>query len=145
MDGSLDDPLARMHRWEALRQKLAVSRGEHLEPVVGEVVDALEEIVHRRAPVAVTVIVEDDRVRAGVRLAWRDERLVVSRVDPAQLRGEPDDAPVERTRRVNGAAAPAASPAAPDPGASPDTAARLAELIRRDPSLLEQPDPWDRG
>src|SRR5690348_1786458 len=130
MDGGLDDPLARMHRWEALRQKLAVSRGTRLEPVVDEVVDALAELVRRHGGLTLTVVVEDARAQAAVRLAWEDGRLVVNRVDPSAV-AEPAEAE-----------APAGSAGGSTP--SPDTAARLAELIRRDPWVLEDRNPWDR-
>jgi hypothetical protein len=144
MDGSLDDPLARMHRWEALRQKLAVRRGTRLEPVVEEVVEALTELVRRRG-VTVTVIVEDAQAQAGVRLAGQDGRVAVGRIDPSEPAEAGPDAGdhagnhgPDQAGNHGGTRAGGAPP-------SSDTAARLAELIRRDPWLLDDRDRWDRG
>ena len=47
MDGGLDDPLVRMHRWDALRQRLANSTAGRLDPVVDEAVEALIAVLQR--------------------------------------------------------------------------------------------------
>jgi hypothetical protein len=133
MDGALDDPLARLHRWEALRQKLAVSRGTRLDPVVDEVVAALGEVVQRNSAVSLTVVVEDAQAEAGVRLAWNSGRVTATRIDLSTEPEPADTAATDRPPRTNGAGPPPSN----------HIAAQLAELIRRDPSLLEDLD--DRG
>src|SRR5437773_293899 len=122
-----------MHRWEALRQKLADRRGTRLEPVLDEVTEALAEVLRRHSSVAMTVIVEDPQAQVAVRLAWFGGRLTVNRIDPPV---ESEAAGADLPSPVNGA-----NPAPPPP----DIAARLAELIRRDPSLLEDLDDRDDG
>jgi hypothetical protein len=88
MSGGLDDALARMDRWEALRQRLAGSEGDRGEPVVDEVLEAIGTVLRRHGPRTVTVAVEGpDRVTTA-RLDWRDGHLTVERVtggpgDPA--------------------------------------------------------------
>src|SRR5712691_5543926 len=58
MDGGLDDPLVRMHRWDALRQRLANSTAGRLDPVVDEVVEAVAAVLQRNGPLTVTVTVD---------------------------------------------------------------------------------------
>ncbi len=126
MDGGLDDPLVRMHRWDALRQRLASSAAGRLEPVVDEVIEAIATVLHRHGQVEVTVTVENAEARMTAQLGWREGQLVASRSEPQ----------------------PQPQPQPPPPGPVPnriaetsdETAARLAELIRRDPSLLDGRD-----
>ena len=121
MDGGLDDPLVRMHRWDALRQRLANSAAGRLGSVVDEVVEAIATVLHRHGPVTVSVTVEGGEAQVTAELSWQDGELVVARSEP---------------HRVPAAAAPHAEET------SEETAARLAELIRRDPSLLDGRDNW---
>jgi hypothetical protein len=122
MDGGLDDPLVRMHRWDALRQRLANSTAGRLEPVVDEVVEAIAAILQRHGPLTVTVTVEGAETRASAQLGWHDGRLTVARSEPHSTANEPGSAPPAET--------------------SEETAARLADLIRRDPSLLDGRERW---
>jgi hypothetical protein len=121
MDGGLDDPLVRMHRWDALRQRLANSAAGRMGPVVDEVVEAIATVLHRHGPLTVSVTVEGAEAQVTAQLSWRDGQLVVTRSEP---------------HAVPGAAALRAGET------SEETAARLAELIRRDPSLLEGRENW---
>src|SRR5438034_11507276 len=121
MDGGLDDPLVRMHRWEALRQRLANSAAGRLGPVVDDVVEAIATVLHRHGPVTGSFTVEGSEAQVTAQLWWQDGELVVVRSEP---------------RAVPGAAATRAGES------SEETAARLAELIRRDPSLLDGRDNW---
>lgn len=128
MDGGLDDPLVRMHRWEALRQRLANSTAGRLEPVVDEVVEAIAAVLQRHGPLTVTVTVEGAESRASAQLGWYDGRLTVARSEA--------HATVPEAISVEPAAAP-------PPETSEETAARLADLIRRDPSLLDGRERWN--
>jgi hypothetical protein len=121
MDGGLDDPLVRMHRWDALRQRLAHSTAGRLDPVVDEAVEALIAILQRHPSLTFTVTVEGNEARASARLGWQDGRLVLTRSDA--------QATVDATE--------------PHEETSAETAARLAELIRRDPSLLDGRERWN--
>jgi hypothetical protein len=125
MDGGLDDPLVRMHRWDALRQRLANSAAGRLGPVVDEVIEAVATVLHRHAPVTVTLIVEGSEARTTAQLAWHEGQLVVARTEPQPL-------------AASGTGAGAGQPAE----TSEETAARLADLIRQDPSLLDGRDQW---
>ena len=147
MDGGLDDPLMRMHRWEALRQRLASSAAGRLGPVVDEVVEAIATVLHRHAPVTVTVTVEGAETSASVQLLWQNGQLMVVRHEPSapQAANGPAARPAATGPAVRPAAngpAAATGPAVRTGESSEETAARLAELIRRDPSLLEGRDDW---
>ena len=120
MDGGLDDPLVRMHRWDALRQRLAHSTAGRLDPVVDEAVEALIAILQRHPSLTFTLTVEGNEARASAQLSWQDGRLALTRSDAQATVGatEPQET-------------------------SAETAARLAELIRRDPSLLDGRERWN--
>jgi hypothetical protein len=104
---SLDEGLERMRRWEALRRRMAgPGRGE---PVVEELIEAIGAVLHRHGEVTVTLSVEGTAEPVTLRLHWQDGHLqVASEVSPAE----------------------------PVPETPEQTAARLAELIRQDPSVL---------
>ena len=120
MDGGLDVPLVRMYRWDALRQRLANTAAGRLGPVADEVVEAIASVLYRHGPVTVTVTVQSVEARTTAELRWQDGQLVVARSEPQPASGT-----------------------ATGPGeTSEETAARLAELIRRDPSLLDGRDHW---
>ena len=138
MDVGLDDPLMRMHRWEAHRQRLASSAAGRLGPVVDVVVEAIATVLHRHAPVTVTVTVEGAETSASVQLLWQNGQLMVVRHEPSAPQAA--NGPAVRPA-ANGPAA-ATGPAVRTGESSEETAARLAELIRRDPSLLEGRDDW---
>jgi hypothetical protein len=142
MDGGLDDPLVRMHRWDALRQRLANSAAGRLGPVVDEVVEAIATVLYRHGPVTVTVTVEGIEARTTVQLGWQDGQLMVTRHEgpqPAASR-PPANGPPANGPPANGP--PANGPPVQPGESSEEIAARLAELIRRDPSLLEGRDNW---
>jgi hypothetical protein len=121
MDGGLDDPLVRMHRWDALRQRLANSSAGRLEPVVDEVVEAIAAVLQRHGPLTVTVTVEGTEARSSAQLGWHDGRLTVARSEAPPVSGNGPE---------------------PLPETSEETASRLADLIRRDPSLLDGRERW---
>ncbi|OLB80825.1 MAG: hypothetical protein AUI14_05345 [Actinobacteria bacterium 13_2_20CM_2_71_6] len=118
MGGGLDDALARMARWDALRQRLANAAAGRVEPAVNEVIEAIGAVLQRHGPLTVTVSVEGVETVTTAQLVWRDGQLTVARSEP---------------QAVPEAARPPAE-------TSDQTAARLAELIRRDPSLLDGRD-----
>ncbi|MEW2380934.1 hypothetical protein AB0873_02385 [Micromonospora sp. NPDC047707] len=97
---------------------------------VEEVAEAVRRIVARHPDLAVTLRVEHGGAAYPLRVAWSDGNVTVGAEPavepppawPLSARTEPD--------RSSGAA-----------GVRPDPAARLAELIRRDPSLLTDLDP----
>jgi hypothetical protein len=140
MDGGLDDPLVRMHRWDALRQRLANSTAGRLEPVVDEVIEAIAAVLQRHGTLTVTVTVEGAETRVSAQLGWHDGRLTVARSEPESTAGGNGTAAVTATAAVTGIAAVTAT--APPVETSEQTAARLAELIRRDPSLLDGRERW---
>jgi hypothetical protein len=101
---------------------------------IGEVVEAVRRIVERHPALSVTVYGEEGEVSAEIRIARR-EGVVEATVVAAE-------GPLSTTTPV-----PAPRPALPGPPAwplstdgTPGAAARLAELIRQDPSLLAGPE-----
>ncbi|MEV7330802.1 hypothetical protein [Micromonospora sp. NPDC093244] len=100
---------------------------------VEEVAEAVRQIVGANPGLAVTVRVEHAGRTYPLRVSWDGPDVTVGPELPA--------APVEPPPAwpLSGRTVPAWAPG-PD-GLSPDPAARLAELIRRDPSLLDELDP----
>lgn len=102
MSGGLDEALARMARWDELRQRVGNDRRPSSDPrsstdprhavdprprtsepaVVDEVIEAIGGIVARRGPVTVTVTVEDAGTMSTVRIIGRDAAVTVSRLEP---------------------------------------------------------------
>jgi hypothetical protein len=152
MDGGLDDPLVRMHRWDALRQRLAHSTAGRLEPVVDELVEAVAAVLQRHGPLTVTVTLEGAETRASAQVDWHDGRLTVARSEPESTESQYAEPQYAESQYAEPHYAPPqyAEPqfAAPETGTAPppetseETAARLAELIRRDPSLLDGRERW---
>lgn len=145
MRGELDDTLARMARREELQRRRA-SAGRS---TVDEVIEAVQRVVARHPGLSVTMSVAEGGITSVVRVEWTGGNIAVApAVAPAV---EPSIAPaVEPPARGSvprdTAAARGAWPmsgktvpgwAAAADGLAPDPAARLAELIRRDPSLLD--------
>ena len=114
MSGGLDEALERMARWEALRRRREAAGPGRGDPVVEELIEAIAPILHRHGEVAVTLTVDGTPDPVPLRLSWQDGKLAVDPVPTAPGTAEP---PVE-------------TPA--------QTAARLAELIRQDPSMLRR-------
>jgi len=173
--------MARMKRWEAVRQRLADANG-HGGNAVSEVVDAVADVVGHHEGMTVTVTVDDGRELATVRIVRQQGQLEVTHLQPAPPLPPPRDMPwagkpVNQPFRSNwqgpdhsnvqapdhsnaqgpdhtnaqgpdhsNAQGPDHSNApgpdhsnwqGPDPETLDQTAARLAELIRQDPSLLD--------
>jgi hypothetical protein len=116
--GGLDDALARMARREQLRRR-AEGGGELARSPVEDLAETLRHLVARHESLSVAVIAQDAGVTWQVRAARTggEVRISVARVD-AVLNG--------------GAHRP------PEPPAG-QTAARLADLLRHNPSLLDGP------
>lgn len=170
MRGDLDETLARLARREEARRRRVTDRddttpppgpsaapgdpaparnsgpahpdGRHAErpdpDAVGwgpveEVTEAVRQVVGAHPGLAVTVRVEHDGRTYPLRVSWNGPDVTVG--------PEPSAAPVEPPPSwpLSGRTVPAWAPG-PD-GLTPDPAARLAELIRRDPSLLDELDP----
>jgi hypothetical protein len=133
MRGDAGDAMARMKRWDAVRQRLEDADGG-AERVVDEVVQAITDVVgqHHNA-LTVTVTVDDSGALATVRIVRRDGRLEVTRLQPQPIAAPPPPPP------------PAPPPPQPPSWTPPPTPtetlaqaeARLAALVRQDPSLLE--------
>lgn len=169
MRGGLDDALERLARRDQLRKRVApsghassngngsegavaangatgaadpngitsaigISGGIGSAGAIGEVVEAVRRIVERHPALSVTVYGEEGEVSAEIRIARR-EGVVEATVVAAE-------GPLSATASV-----PVPRPALPGPPAwplstdgTPGPAARLAELIRQDPSLLAGPE-----
>ena len=141
--------MARMKRWEAVRQRLAEANG-HGGPVVDEVVEAVAEIVSHRGPMTVTVTVDTGDDLATVRIVQRRGQVEVTHLQPQPLAAPapvpPPPTPMpppepyqDLPRDMPWAGSPPIRPnwQSRDPETLDQTAARLAELIRQDPSLLD--------
>jgi hypothetical protein len=90
--------------------------------VVAEVVEAVGSVLSRHGPGTVTVTVEGAGGAGTARIGWQDGRLIV-----------------EREALTDEREAPASTaPKRPVSETTDQAAARLAELIRRDPSLLHR-------
>ncbi|MFY1618092.1 hypothetical protein [Micromonospora sp. WMMD736] len=167
MRGDLDETLARLARREEARRRRADDRADTTPPPgptaapggttparnagparhaerddpadtagwgpVEEVTEAVRQVVGAYPGLAVTVRVEHAGRTYPLRVSWDGPDVTVG--------PEPATTPVEPPPSwpLSGRTVPAWAPG-PD-GLTPDPAARLAELIRRDPSLLDELDP----
>ncbi|MEV4498921.1 hypothetical protein AB0J84_24905 [Micromonospora arborensis] len=106
---------------------------------VEEVAEAVRQVVGAYPGLAVTVHVEHAGRTYPLRVSWNGPDVTVGPAAPAAPAAP--TAPVEPPPAwpLSGRTVPAWAPG-PD-GLTPDPAARLAELIRRDPSLLDELDP----
>ncbi|MEU5906411.1 hypothetical protein [Micromonospora sp. NPDC047527] len=100
---------------------------------VEAVAEAVREVVGAHPGLAVTVHVEHDGRTYPLRVHWDGQDVTVG--------PEPSAAPVDPPPAwpLSGRTVAGWTPG-PD-GLTPDPAARLAELIRRDPTLLDELDP----
>jgi hypothetical protein len=139
--GDPGDAMARMKRWEAVRQRLADGTGQPVR-IIDEVVDALSDVVRHHDAVTVTVTVDEGGHLSTVRIVQRGGQLDVTHLQP-QVPHSPPALPVPPAEpRHNGDAPRAIRPEwrSRDAETLDQTAARLAELIRQDPSLLDGND-----
>jgi hypothetical protein len=144
MRGEPGDAMARMKRWEAVRQRLA-DANDHAAQTVDEVVHAVSEVVRHHEDLTVTITVDDGGELATVRIVRRAGRLDVTRLQPQPLATPVPTSPAPAPPpdpRFHGDVPWAGPPLRPhyqvqDAETLDQTAARLAELIRQDPSLLD--------
>ncbi|MFE9693089.1 hypothetical protein [Micromonospora sp. NPDC005806] len=152
MRGDLDETLARLARREEAQRRRGPAPGEEADetgPVtregygayrlrgapgperrnpLEEVAEAVRQVVAEHPGLAVNLQVEHGGQAYPLRVSWSGPEVTVT---PA-----PDPTPPP--------AWPMSAKTVPAPGQDamvPDPAARLAEMIRRDPSLLEDTDP----
>ncbi|MEE6259194.1 hypothetical protein [Plantactinospora sonchi] len=135
MRGELDDALARMERREALQRRLAQEAAARAGSPVDEVTEAVQRVIAQYPSVAVTMWVADGPRISAMHVAWENGTVTVRpAAEPAlPTAGQPPQSWPMSVRTVPNWAAPEDPPA-------PDAAARLAEMIRRDPSLLGPDD-----
>ncbi|MBQ0988991.1 hypothetical protein PSH03_000798 [Micromonospora sp. PSH03] len=100
---------------------------------VEEVAEAVRQVVGAYPGLAVTVQVEHAGRTYPMRVSWDGPAVTVGPVPPPTPVEPPPAWP------LSGRTVPAWAPG-PD-GLTPDPAARLAELIRSDPTLLDELDP----
>jgi hypothetical protein len=103
---------------------------------VEEVAEAVREVVAAYPGLVVTVRVEHAGRTYPLRISWDGPDVTVG---PAIAEAPRAPAEPPPAWPMSGRTVPAWAPG-PD-GLTPDPAARLAELIRRDPSLLDELDP----
>lgn len=155
MRGGLDDALDRLARRDELRKRAlsssdgpaaflpangSVSSSSSSSPDgLAEVVEVVRRVVERHPDLAVTVYGQQGRTSAEVRIGHQDgvvRVVVVAAEGPASSLEVPGSLDVPRP-------APSPPPAWPlSADGGPGAAARLAELIRQDPSLLAGPDDY---
>lgn len=100
---------------------------------VEEVAEAVRQVVGAHPGLTVTVHVEHAGRTYPMRVSWDGPDVTVGPVPPVAPVAPPPTWP------LSGRTVPAWAPGSN--GLTPDPAARLAELIRRDPSLLDELDP----
>ncbi len=110
MRGELDDALARLERWDEVRRQLTHEASGGQEPLLDEVVRAVTAILHRRGAGSVTLTVAESTGPVTAELSFRDGAVQAS---------VPSEAPAGGAVRPN------------------RSAAKLAELIRQNPALLD--------
>jgi hypothetical protein len=132
MRGEPGDAMARMKRWDAVRQRLA-NATHSSDEVVDEVIKAVSEVVQRHDSLTVTVTVDDSHSLATARVVRLNGEVQVTRLEPRPAAPEPAHEPAAApVRDVGRVPWPVREAETLD-----QTAARLAELIRQDPSLLD--------
>ncbi|MEH1015244.1 hypothetical protein V6U90_19280 [Micromonospora sp. CPCC 206060] len=147
MRGELDEALARMaRREELLRRRSASGEGQNAAPPggdpVAEVTEAVRRVVAAHPGLSVHLDVAHGGAARHLRIAWSDGTVTVTAGTSAE---QPQRGPVTRVDEPAGSPPPAwPLPVTPFPAGSVDTdglsddpEARLAELLRRNPTLLE--------
>lgn len=137
MRGDLEETLARLARREEAMRRRAIHPDDEAggaEPrpddraAVEEVAEAVRRVVAAHPGMVVSLRVEHGGQAYLLRVSWAGPDVTVGAPDAA---GPPPVWPMS-VKTV---------PAPGQEGPSPDPAARLAEMIRRDPSLLEDTGP----
>lgn len=141
MRGKLEDSLARMARREELQRRRAAAG----RTGVDELVEAVQRVVARHPGLAVTMSVTQGDTTSVLRVEWTGGNLAVTpAVAPAvEASIEPTMAPPAADAAARDTQSRTTWPSSGGTGsdwnaAADDPAARLAELIRRDPTLLER-------
>ncbi|MEV4755631.1 hypothetical protein AB0J86_11045 [Micromonospora sp. NPDC049559] len=129
----LDDALAKMARREELERRLSEQAAEG-QNGTEEVIEAIRRVVAQHPALAVRVWVQEGPAATEGRIIWSGG-TVSSSVQALDTSGPGE--PVPAPAPAPGWPAPApAYPSGAVPGTG-DAASRLAEMIRRDPSLLD--------
>ena len=147
MRGDSGDAMARMKRWDAVRQRIEDATNAP-DQVLEEVVRAVGEVVHRHSGASVIVTVEEGGPPVTLRITHRDGQVDVSRVEaPRPAVSVPADPPrdwppqsgqgVLGSQGAQGGQGAQGLHTGPSAESVDQTAARLAELIRSDPTLLD--------
>lgn len=140
MPEPLGDPLARAARWDALRRRVVAGTAAHptgiaptggggaggggaADPPVRELAEAARRVLTAHPDVSVTITVEAAGGSSTVRFHWSGDQLVVTMTEAGQAADQNGRHHGPTPQRDRGQAA-----------------AQLAELLRRDPSLLSGPD-----
>lgn len=144
MRGELEDTLARMARREELQRRRAAAG----RTSVDELIEAVQRVVARHPGLAVTMSVAEGDTTSVLRVEWAGgniavapavapavEASIVPAVDSPGAGRSAMDAQPRTAWPLSGKTVP--DWAADSDGLTDDPAARLAELIRRDPSLLD--------
>lgn len=114
-----DDALTRLTRHDQLRRR-AVTPTPESAPVE-EVIEALRAITARHPGLAITVTVDNAGAPTTARITARTGTPEVIRLAPTPEKPQP--------------------PEAPPPDQYSYSAARLADMLRKDPDLLDSPKP----
>jgi hypothetical protein len=133
MRGELDDALARLARREEVLRRRSGQEASTDQSPLGELTEAVQRVVAKHPELAVTMWVSDGAENAALRVDWSDGQAAVTPIGgiPAPAAGGPPSWPMS----VKTVPAPSSA----TDGLTGDSAARLAELIRHDPSLLGGP------
>lgn len=143
MRGDLDDALARLARRDQLHKRVSQS-GDRTTSAAQDIVAAVRQVVERHPGLTASVRLSDGGQTVDVTVENNGGRVQVTVDGPTQ----PGQQPASDRRTVGGSGQPGtAAFGVPTAGGPPDwpprseltpgsPAARLAELIRQDPSLL---------
>ncbi|MBO4206550.1 hypothetical protein [Micromonospora echinofusca] len=138
MRGELDEALARMaRREELLRRRSAPVEGRSTAPPGGEplaeVTEAVRRVVAAHPGLSVDLEVDHDGTARQLRIAWSGETVTVTSSGAEATGTVPDSPPPAWPLPVT----PVPVWSVETDGLSDDPDARLAELLRRNPTLLE--------
>jgi hypothetical protein len=138
MRGELDDALARMaRREELLRRRSAQPTEGSRAPAdgtrspAGEVAEAVRRVVAHHPGLTVSLTVDNGTARAAIRVGWSEGMVSIA---PATEPAAPVSAPAPPAWPLAVKTVPPWAAVTDEQSAA--SAARLAELIRRDPTLL---------